>query len=249
MARPLELRAEEARPWLLGGPRAPFEESLVSERPSFSSSPDATPAGRVNAELGFELGRDERGGPRRESAIAPAALIRLGLVDRFEARLGWSGYEVSRADGSERDSVAGPMLGFKGQLTQGSDRRPRVGFLFEVELATDGRAEPDATAALAWRQVLRGPLSLFGTSTLGSVEGDRFESTHAGGLSWGFASAWSVYLEYYATIDEDALDTHSLDAGLAYLLTPNVQLDVYGGAGLDDGARDGFVGAGIAWRM
>lgn len=250
-----EAPQQEARPWLLGGPRGSFSEPLVSERPSFSTSPDATPAGRINAELGFELARDDRGGPEHESVTLPAALLRLGLAEHLEARLGWIGFSAQREAGSERDVVADPTLGFKWQLNAGGAHLPRTGLIFEVGLPIGegtGSQEPAFTAALAWRQSLVDGLALFGTSTLGraSEDGeDVFASTHAAGLSCSVTPRWSAYAEYFTTLDEDARDTHTLDVGLAFLLTSSVQLDVYGGAGLDAGARDGFVGAGIAWRM
>ncbi|MEZ4332205.1 MAG: transporter [Myxococcota bacterium] len=242
-------RAAEERPWILGGPRASFTEPLVSERPSFSTSPDATPPGRINAELGFELGRNDRGEPESERVRLPAALFRLGLLDRLEARLGWSGYEARRVDGQEEDDFVGPMLGVKWQLNEGVGGWPRMGLLAEVVIPVESGPDPDFLAGLAWRHGLSDAISLFGTSTVGVEGGELFVSTHAAGLSWSFAPAWSVYGEYDATVDENAHDTHTLDAGLAWLLTPNVQLDLYGGAGLNAAARDGFVGAGVAWRM
>ena len=47
----------------------------------------------------------------------------------------------------------------------------------------------------------------------------------------------------------DAAETqHFADAGLSYLATPDVQFDLFAGAGLNEAADDFFVGAGLVLR-
>ena len=60
----------------------------------------------------------------------------------------------------------------------------------------------------------------------------------------------SVFIEYFATLEpsEDE-DEHSIDSGVTYLLTDDLQLDLSAGVGLNHAAPDFFIGAGVAWRF
>jgi hypothetical protein len=57
------------------------------------------------------------------------------------------------------------------------------------------------------------------------------------------------FVEYYGVIEERAADQHSVDGGVTFLLSEDLQLDISAGAGLNDAAPDFFVAAGVAWRL
>jgi hypothetical protein len=245
---------EDVRPWILGGEPEPLEGAIVAERPSFSTSPDATPAGHVTVEAGVEYGRDDRGGSEIDRVTLPFALARLGLVRSLELRLGWSGYSEIRQAGRQRDSLADPSIGFKWQLNEGRAGVPRTGLVFDVGIPVGegtGTDEVTLTTALAWSHGITDSIGLFGTSTIGTpqgVRGDAIESTHAAGVGLALGAGWGTFAEYFATVDDARRNTHTLDAGITFLVTNDLQLDGIVGVGLDDGAGDAFFGLGGAWR-
>lgn len=242
--------AEDVRPWLLGGPKHAFAGAIVAERPSFSTSPDATPPGRLNAEAGLELRVANAAADAGDAVGLPLSLVRLGLLERFELRAGWSGWS-GWPDGP--DAWADPSLGFKWQLNEGGSRLPRAGLIVEAGLPIgDGTGTDRASllAALAWSHPLTSAVGLFGTSTwrAPALGESGFDTGHSVGVSLAFARRWSVFSEYYATADDDAVDTHTVDAGFVFQPTENLQLDLNGGFRVDGGAGQGFVGTGLAWR-
>lgn len=260
-ASPAGADARTGDPWLFGSRVAPLEGSVISERPGFSSSPDATPVGRFNVEAGLEYGHEEQGAQDVDSVALPFALLRVGLVERLELRLGWGGLTESEIGSRSRDEIADPTLGFKWQITQGSVRLPRVGLIFEVALPVGegtGSDEAEVVGALAWSQPLGERIGLFGTSTVarrasaadaGSGD-DLVESTHAAGVGLALGPRWGSFVEYFVSLQDDArVDVvQVLDGGLTFLWTESLQLDLSAGVGLDDGARDLFLAAGAAYR-
>ncbi|MBW1687343.1 MAG: transporter [Deltaproteobacteria bacterium] len=59
-----------------------------------------------------------------------------------------------------------------------------------------------------------------------------------------------MFIEYFATLEpsEDE-DEHSIDSGVTYLLSDDVQLDLSAGVGLNRAAPDFFISVGFAWRF
>ncbi len=50
-------------------------------------------------------------------------------------------------------------------------------------------------------------------------------------------------------MSDDGPTETALDGGVTYLLKPNVQLDLYVGAGISDAAPDWLAGAGVSFRL
>lgn len=247
--------------WLFGGRVAALGGSVISERPGFSSSPDATPVGRFNVEAGIEYGHEEQGAQDVDRVTLPFGLLRVGVVDWLELRLGWAGTSQIEIGDRDRDELADPTLGFKWQINQGSALLPRFGFIFEVALPVGegtGSDEAEVIGALAWSHPLGSRLGLFGTSTLARRGGDEdagggddlFETTHAAGLGLALGGGLGTFIEYFVSVEDDTAVSVSqvLDGGFTYLLTDSLQLDLSAGVGLDDSAQDLFIASGIAYR-
>ena len=83
---------------------------LVTDRPDATESSSVIQPGYVQAELGW-LYTDT--GEEHANEL-PQTLIRVGLVERVELRLGWSGY----ANGSDASGVGDGELGTKIYLAE-----------------------------------------------------------------------------------------------------------------------------------
>ena len=54
----------------------------------------------------------------------------------------------------------------------------------------------------------------------------------------------------FATCNPSTLSSmHATDLGAAFLLSPDIQIDLSGGAGLTDNAADYFINAGLSFRL
>ena len=67
-------------------------EPLITDRPDFTESTDAIPAGHFQLEAGYTFTYDREHTDRVRDHAAPEFLLRIGVIDDVELRLGWQGY-------------------------------------------------------------------------------------------------------------------------------------------------------------
>jgi len=106
---------------------------------------------------------------------------------------------------------------------------------------------------LLWDYTINTTVSAFGTvQFISFVEGDQRSTNFqpAIGLSFSHTETISTYIEYYRdmSLNLSTEDIDMFDAGVAYLLTDDIQLDVNFGISIDRDASD-FIGAGFAIRF
>ena len=236
---------------------AQMDGPLVSDRPDFTESTGTIAPGHVQIEGGIT--RQESGD---EDALSVGEiLVRLGLGERLEARLGVGSWTRLDAPGVEIDGYEDPTVGLKVRLTPPVDDRPpgfpAVSLLLGTsvpvgseELTTD-EWEPEARVALDW--ILTDLLSL--GANLGvafpSDGGDQFDQILAS-VTLGIAATdrLGVFVETYGFSEEEPEGdaTQYVDTGVTFALTNDLQLDARIGFGLNDPSPERFVGVGVAAR-
>jgi hypothetical protein len=240
--------------------RAQEAAELVTDRPDQTESTDIVPLGAWQLEAGILLERDEAGGEREESLALGSSLLRIGLTPKFELRIGWDGLIDSEVRGGapfDERGAGDASLGFKLALRQGDGLSPAVAVIVTTTLPVGDDAftsdELDPSVRLSVSH------SLSDAVAFGWNVGVARESSPAGSDEVGFYTA-SVsralgerlggFVELFGDIpfDSDGDPEHSFDAGIVYLLRPNLQLDLAAGLGLNDDAPDFFAGVGISWR-
>ena len=136
---------------------------------------------------------------------------------------------------------------------------PNSGALLEISLPTGGNAVTsdgvDPFGTLLWSWSLPRDLSLtanlgFGSKSQGKNDSSRvFQTLPSIALTIPIKGRLSGFIEYFSTLkDSGQSDEHSVDGGLVYLLTDDLQLDMSVEGGLNDAATDFSVGAGMTWR-
>ncbi len=236
---------------------AQMDEPLVSDRPDFTESTGTIAPGHVQIEGGIT--RQEIG--EVDALSVGEILVRLGLGERLEARLGVGSWTRVDVPGAEIDGYEDPTVGLKVRLTPPVDDRP-PGFpaaslllgtsvpVGSEELTTD-EWEPEARLALGW--ILTDLLSL--GANLGvafpSDGDDRFDQILAS-LTVGIAATdrLGIFVETYGFSEEepDGESTQYVDTGVTFALTDDLQLDARIGFGLNDPSPERFVGVGAAVR-
>jgi len=66
-------------------------------------------------------------------------------------------------------------------------------------------------------------------------------------LSFPIVGQLGGFVENYGDVNDGDFDTR-FDAGFAYLVNNDLQLDLLGGLGKNDGFSDYFVSVGVSWR-
>ena len=270
------LDAAPAESWedgrgLFGLRAAPLTEPLVTDRPDFTESTDAVPWGHAQLEIGYTFTYDREGDERTREHSFPETLLRIGLIEDIELRLGWSGVtmhetlaEVESRRGrrfgvTERDTGNDDLsVGFKFKLLEQDGLVPHFGVITAVSLptgnATSSSGDVDPEVVLMWAYDVTDSFSVAGNFLLAvptSEQGRFFQ----GGASLAGAVALTdklgAYVEYFGLYPSDREQDaeHTLNGGFTYLITDNLQLDVLAGFGLNEQAPDFFAGVGISIRF
>jgi hypothetical protein len=200
-----------------------------------------------------------------EAHSFPELLARYGWTERFELRLGWN-YEaggsgtVSGGEVGGEDLIAeqeGRILyGAKYQTSYQSGWRPESVFILQGYTPTAGPSTASTVVAgqawgwtfgngWKWNSAFR-----FGT---GYEEGDYLNQwAPSTVLKVPLGEKWNVHAEYFGIISshaEENFSHHFASFGGHVLVTPDVEVGLRFGFGLNEESARFFNNFGVAWRF
>ena len=242
---------------------------LVTDRPDATESSSTVAPGYYQLETGFTHFEHNDKGDGVEGHGVAESLLRIGLVEDWELRLGYGGYQWERAHSSggptdDDDGSADPEIGFKVKLAEEEGMMPEMAFMSHLSLPagkspfTSHRADP--SYRFAFSHTLSEKYSLgYNLGQAWATEedalGDRdtrsaFQYTVALGMA--IDETTGMFVEFFGDIPTGSGGVgpaNTLDGGFTWLLADNVQLDLAAGVGLSDSADDWFIGTGISIRL
>lgn len=223
----------------LGAASASAADEIVTDRPDVSESSEVVGAGRFQIETSVASQQRDVGGLRQRVASTPT-LLRWGVAKDWELRLESDGaMRLSQAGVAGHSTGAADIsLGVKwhSQDADDDDGVPSVAWLLHADLPTGSAAFKGPGLRPSLRMVAEWELP--GEWELGVMPGvfsarDDDGQRYLGGilaltLGRRFSPQWRGYVEVAA--EQLAATRHggndiSADAGLAWLLTPDLQLD------------------------
>ena len=231
------------------------------DRPDLTDSAKTVPPAAVQVEAGLGYARSSVGGGPDERRLAVEALLRAGLTERLEVRLG--GEPFVRLRGAEDDTDHGDVtLGLKYRFLDARDGAwwPALGVLPSLKLPVAsepiGSERPDfallglASFALPWDLSLdanAGP-ALIGQSR---PNGYLLQAVTSASLSGELGEKLSGFVEvfYASRAQRNARDSVGLDAGLIYFVSRSLALDVAAETSLAGPGPDWALTAGISVRF
>ncbi|MBC8113846.1 MAG: transporter [Candidatus Saccharimonas sp.] len=247
------------------GGESPFSGHIETDRDSFTPSTRTVERERciVESSYSFVDNRDTA-----ETHSFPELLMRYGLTERIELRFGGN-YEVGGegADGSGAGGTEGLeggglvresqlLYGLKLRLTEREQWRPESSVILQGHTPTSG---PDPATALSVGCVFGWELPddwkldsalRFGADSEGS---DRFEEwSPSPMLRKSLNERWNVHTEYFGHFSRSKADDfvhHSFSPGVHYLITPNIEIGVRVGRGLNEQTAHFVSNTGIGWRF
>ncbi|MDN5871332.1 MAG: transporter [Nitrococcus sp.] len=234
----------------LGLPQAPLEGPIITDRPSFGDATVTVPFGHFLLESGYGFNLDAG----EHIHNGPVLLLRAGLVPNLELRLGWDGY-AHASTGEE--GPANTRVGLKIHALHEQGLVPDLVVIPEFVIPTGdadvAADEVEPEVRFAWSYALTPAIALGGNFNIAAradANSSRHRLEYAASLAAGYvlSDKWSGYLEYFAIFPASALgqETHSINSGIAYLITDRLQLDAFIGGGLNEAADDVFGGFGIS---
>lgn len=236
---------------------------LTTDRPSQSDASTLVPPGYFQSEMGYTYTRDDTAGTTTKNHSAPNLVLRYGLLEKLEIRFGWNGYFWNNPNpGNTQGGSGDGQVSAKVYLWQESGWLPETTLLagttlpFGKDAFTSNRSDPFFRFLMT--HSLPGGFSIgsnlgvtWTTQANGIAEKDTVaDFIYTALLGYALTPAVDGYVEFYGSIPlEEKEDRHGFDAGIAWRILPTVQVDLFGGVGLNDAALDAFISAGLSFRL
>jgi len=233
---------------------------LITDRPDQTESSAVVPHKSLQIETGFVLENNETDFIKQKSFAYNTTLLRYGLLENFELRLGmeYLGDKVSIKNTDTISTFSGlsPIYtGFKVKIANEDGWKPEIAFLGGLILpfTADKEYKPDYAAAnirFSFAHTLSDRFSIgynLGAEWDGQTAVPGYFYSVA--LAIGLTDKLGMFVEAFGLLPEEGDSEHLFDAGFTYLVLPNFQLDVSGGVGLNDDAIDNFLSFGFTYRL
>jgi len=233
--------------------------ALITDRPDATESPTPMPKGFLQVETGAFYESFEDNNIKNENYTYNTTLVRYGLLNNLELRLGWDFVEgKTKINGTTLDDVTSgfnPLLfGFKTSIAQENGCFPEIGFLGHLYLPFTASKDykPETTGVdfrFSFAHTLSENSSL--SYNLGAAWGDDSpEASYVYTIAYGHSitDKLGAYAELYGDLPENSKANHLWDAGLTYLVSNNVQLDATVGSSITKG-QDILISAGVSFRL
>jgi hypothetical protein len=219
--------------------------------------------GRTQLEGGYTFIRETAGGTRIDQHAVPDLLLRYGLTDRLELRLGWPGYvstgEAAPEYADSSGDVLRPNVGFMLDLWGQRGIQPQTALLASVPITLEGNPfaldSLQPLTQLLYRWWLGQRMGIGGSTgmALFDVAGDHFvQLQQTVSLDYLLTPRLGTFLEWQMLVDHGSLDDgaqHMLGGGLSYLLTDRWQLTWRSAFQLNERAPDFLTDLRFAYRF
>jgi len=232
-------------------------KELVTDRPDQTESAAIVPLHFLQIESGFLLETNKENGLSKKSFAYNSTLLRYGLLTNLELRLGleYLGNKTEFSGFNVNYSGLSPLYtGLKIKIIEEKGVVPEVAFLGALIFPFTAGEEykPSYTAAdmrLAFAHTLTDRLSL-GYNLGAEWDGETAIPSwfYSASLGIGLTDKLGAFLESYGSLPEKGKAEHMADAGITYLILPNLQFDISGGIGIQNGP-DNFIGFGLSYRL
>jgi hypothetical protein len=202
-----------------------------------------------------------------ETHSLPELLVRRGISERIELRLGWnyevggtgdivSGNEDGEAPDGEIERESQMLYGLKVAVTEQDGWIPRSAAILQGYTPTSGNAPAtDVVVAYAWGWELENRWRLDSSMRYGTEHGpaevfNQWAPSIV--LRVPVTERWNVHAEYFGIYTEGSERDASrafFSPGTHYLLTPNLELGLRLGWGITEDAPRFFSNVGVGWRF
>ncbi|TCP99615.1 outer membrane putative beta-barrel porin/alpha-amylase [Sphingomonas sp. PP-F2F-A104-K0414] len=242
------------------------DREYCPERPGLDTPACTIAPGKISVETSIaDWTRDDQHGSREDDILFGDTLVRVGVSDTIEARIGWTPFGHDRKrDSTGVDTVNGVgdvSLGMKANLLNPDGSGVSVSVLPFVTLpvgrSSIGAGDWGAGFLVPLTYELSDTVSLDLTPEIDAAvdqdgNGRHLAYSSTAGLAFKVAKDFTLTGEVQALRDNDP-DQHATQAlaalSLAWMANDDLQLDILGAAGLNDDTPDARVYAGISRRF
>ncbi|MES2420736.1 MAG: transporter [Pseudomonadota bacterium] len=242
------------------------DREYCPERPGLDTPACTIAPGKISVETSIvDWTRDDQPGSREDNILFGDTLVRVGVSDTIEARIGWTPFGHDRMrDSTGVDPVNGVgdvSLGMKANLLNPDGSGISVSVLPFVTLpvgrSSIGAGDWGAGFLVPITYEISDTVSLDLTPEIDAAvdqdgNGRHLAYSSTAGLAFKVAKDFTLTGEVQALRDNDP-DQHATQAlgalSLAWMANDDLQFDILGAAGLNDDTPDARVYAGISRRF
>lgn len=238
------------------------EEEIETDRDSFTPATTVVAPRRVLVESSYSF-TDYREGV--DSHSFPELLARIGIIENVEFRIGWN-YEIAGIDAVNPSGLPGPavgeeeegtlLYGLKVSLTEQDRWLPQSAFIVQAFTPTAG---PDTVTQFTGAYVFGWTLpqkwkldsSLRYAAATEEAEEDHFNVwSPSVVLKIPVSEKWNAHVEYFGVFTDQRENERAaqyFSPGVHYLITPDIEIGVRLGWGLNRDSANFFsnLGAGV----
>ena len=233
--------------------------TLVTDRPDATEASSTVGKGVLQFETGGLYESFEENNIKSKTYTYNTTLIRYGILDNIEFRLGWNFVEGRKMTNGNNlvDITSGLsplLLGVKIDIAEEKNGIPEIaliGHVFPVFSASeDFRPE---TTGVDFRFALSHTLtekSSIGYNIGAQWGNDSPEASFIYTVAYGYSLSdkFGFYAELYGDLPEDSSANHYWDAGFTYLASKDLQFDIYTGTSITKG-QDLLLALGLSYRI
>jgi hypothetical protein len=240
-----------------------FENALVTDRPDAAEASVTVGQLIFQTETSFSFAYNKDAGATTNTYSFPT-LLRFGIIDPLELRIEGEIFSVQTQTGTARQSDVNDLdFGLKGHLFDQAGWRPSLGLLAHITTPIGRAPFTDSGYAPIFKVIADWDLPK--DFSLGSNLGFDVPVRDSAGdkyarilytFALGIPSPWiserlGFFLEHAGAIATQSGKDHelSINSGVTFLITPNMQIDTFVGIGLNDATDDIGTGLGFSFRI
>ena len=226
-------------------------EPIATDRPDQTETPEVLPFKYFQMETGFNV-ESENG---ELKFVHPTILWKVGIFRSTELRLITEISSIKDSIGKYKVGLAPIEIGFKTAICEEKKARPKISFLAHIAipyLSTKNQRTkyfaPNFRFTL--EHTLKRNISLgynAGMEWSGDSPYPSFIYTIVNGFH--VKEKWYLYYEFFGDIPIKDKSTHTFDAGIAYLIKKNMQIDLSAGFQLYPFVKGWYASIGYSFRV
>jgi hypothetical protein len=235
--------------------QAQFSETIRTDRPGNAIRSFTVGQGIFQAQSGFEYFGSKANDSNYREGFLNNTVMRFGLTEPFEINaLVQYNTEMIKENNFERNvyGLSALDVGMRYHIYTGKGLIPNIGFQFSTRLPV--LADEYQIKDLAPRFIVVASQKLSETFTLITNWGAAWNGndsaprgTYVVNLSFPFNDKFGAFVETFGGLQRGS-STINFDTGIAWLVTNDLQLDLYGGYGKNLGVQNFFMSLGASWR-
>jgi len=229
--------------WLCVLPCLATGQTIDTNRPGFSFSPNVVAPGQWQLETGITYTRPNND---THTTSLPTAEIRLGVSDQVEVFISSLSWSETESGASTSSGLVDMALGTKLGISNADDRT-QMALLFQLSVPTgdDSFSSDRWDPSLAFVWAHNGDFAIAGTVKVSDF-GSGYQLDNGLKLPFSWGDAHSGFVEWEANLPEKGGSTHWLNGGYQWLMNRRMQFDLNAGLGLNDRAGDYRLGVGFS---